>query len=268
MDAVEDARLSSHIYCLHDPAECDAGNTDAPGFTDISHDNAALSKLGLKPSDLVLPGSNFRAAVFQRLTPPFRPDEAGCVVVFKGTSNGNLEDWQNNIRQGMDADSPYYQQAVLIGNKIGDQIGSEAGGPKVTFAGHSLGGGLASAAATASALPANTFNAAGLNPATIARYGGNEDDSGDIAAYHVPGDPLTETNVKGVSVLGLKLSQPPLAAGSSQQVPRALQDATIPPGQTDTYFHSMPVVIRAIERRKGADEERLRAAAEQQDGEP
>ena len=155
---------------------------------------------------------------------------------------------------------------MLIGSRVGDQLGSAAGGPKVTFAGHSLGGGLASAAAAASALPANTFNAAGLNTATVARYGGNEDDPGDIAAYHVPGDPLTETNVKGVSVLGLKLSQPPLAAGSSQRVPRALQDGTLPPGQSGTYFHSMPVVIRAIERRKGADEERLRAAVKQQDG--
>ena len=268
MDAVEDARLSNHIYCLHDPAECNSDNAQVPGFNNVSGDKAVLAKLGLQPGDLELPGSNFKAAVFERRSPPFGPNETGYVIAFKGTSPGSVEDWQNNFRQGLDADSPFYRQAVRIGNKVSDQLSSKAGGPTVMFAGHSLGGGLASAAATASGLQANTFNSAGLNAATIARYGGNESDSGDIVAYHVPGDPLTETNVKGVSVLGIKLSQPPLAVGKSQEVPRALHDTTIPPGQDDTYFHSMPVVIRAIERRKGADEERLRAVLEAQADEP
>lgn len=125
------------------------------------------------------------------------------------------------------------------------------------------GGRLASAAAKASGLPANTFNAAGLNPATVARYGGNPSDAVDIRAYHVPGDPLTEANQQGLGVLGWKPQaiQPPLAAGTADKVERALQDQAIPKGKDDAYFHSMPVVIRALERRKGADEERLRSAA-------
>lgn len=41
----------------------------------------------------------------------------------------------------------------------------------------------------------------------------------------------------------------------------ALRDREIPKGKDDAYFHSMPVVIRALERRKGADEERLRSGA-------
>jgi type VI secretion system secreted protein VgrG len=228
------------------------------GFRDVSRDRKVLDQLGLKPDDLNPPGTAFRAAVFERQSPPFAADETGYVVVFKGTTPGNLEDWRNNTRQGMDAHSPYYKQAVSIGKNVAEAVGDPAN-PAVSFTGHSLGGGLASAAAKASGLPANTFNAAGLNAATVARYGGTSQDA-DIFAYHVPGDPLTEANVEGVNFLGLK-KELPLAAGTSQEVARAAADATIPPGQSDTYFHSMPVVTRAIEKRKAANEDRLKPAA-------
>ena len=51
--------------------------------------------------------------------------------------------------------------------------------------GHSLGGGLAAAAAHATGVRAVTFNAAGLH----SRYGKGE--PGDIRAHHIVGDPLT-----------------------------------------------------------------------------
>lgn len=262
MDAVEEARLSDHIYCIHDAAECRGDNGPVVGFRDVSDDLAALGKIGLRPVDLKTPGSNFRAAVFQRQSPPFAPEEVGYVVVFKGTSPTSVEDWRNNFRQGVNAESSYYKKAVEIGDKIADEVGN-LGTPRVIFAGHSLGGGLASAAARASGLPSNTFNAAGLNAQTVARYGGISHDAADIHAYHVPGDPLTERNEKGLGVLGWKPQgiQPPLAAGTPDTLERALQDATLPEGAGDSYFHSMPVVIRALERRKGADEESLNRAA-------
>ncbi|MDD5297913.1 MAG: hypothetical protein PHU46_13475 [Rhodocyclaceae bacterium] len=262
MDAVEEAKLSDHIYCIHDAADCSPENAEVPGFKDVSNDPEALDAIGLKPADLRTHGSNFRTAVFLRENPPFAPEEAGYVVVFKGTSPDSTEDWQNNFRQGLNAESPYYKRAVTIGSNIQDAVGNPPN-PRVRFAGHSLGGGLASAAAKASGLPANTFNAAGLNPATVARYGGNPSDAADIRAYHVPGDPLTEANEKGLGVLGWKPQaiQPPLAAGTGDTVERALRDREIPKGKDDAYFHSMPVVIRALERRKGADEERLRSGA-------
>jgi len=263
MDAVEEAKLSDHIYCIHDARDCTAWNSGAPGFKDVSNDKSALAKLGLKPMDLNPPGSNFRAAVFLRESPPFAPAEVGYVVVFKGTSPDSAEDWQNNFRQGLNAESPYYKRAVTIGSNVHDAVGNPPN-PRVSFAGHSLGGGLASAAAKASGLPANTFNAAGLHPATVARYGGNPADAADVRAYHVPGDPLTGANEKGLGAWGWKPEaiQPPLAVGTGDKVERALSDQAIPTGKDDAYFHSMPVVIRALERRKGADEERLRSAAE------
>ena len=258
MEAADESKLANHIYCIADASVCDADNGPVTGFKDVSRDKDALDQIGLKPDDLNPPGTGFRAAVFERQTPPFAADEAGYVVVFKGTTPGSLEDWRNNTRQGLDVNSPYYKQAVSIGKNVAEAVGQPAN-PAVSFAGHSLGGGLASAAAQASGLPANTFNAAGLNAATVARYGASPQ-AADIFAYHVPGDPLTQANVEGIN-LGIYTLPLPLAAGTSQEVARAAEDATIPPGLSDTYFHSMPVVTRAIEKRKSANEDRLNALA-------
>jgi hypothetical protein len=251
MDAVENAKLSDHIYCVHEPLECNGDNSKVPGFKDVSRDEKVLNSLGIDKDDLKIPNSNFRAAVFQRENPPFSKEEAGYVVVFKGTSPGSTEDWQNDFRQGLNVDSSYYKAAVELGNSIGKKVGTPPQ-VNVSFAGHSLGGGLASAAATTAGLPANTFNAAGLHPATVKRYGGELNNQKAINAYNVEGDPLTKLQEDGVLGIGL-----PRAVGESDKVPRALEDVTPPKGKDDDYFHSMPVVIRAIERSKGANEEQL-----------
>ena len=58
-------------------------------------------------------------------------------------------------------------------------------GDNVTLAGHSLGGGLASAGSFATGLRAITFNAAGLH----SRY--REGEPGEIRAHYIRGDPLS-----------------------------------------------------------------------------
>lgn len=232
MDAIEDARLSDHIYCIHDPNDCNPENREVPGFKDVSKDQEALKKLGLNKKDLNPPGSNFRAAVFERTSPPFAPEDAGYVVAFKGTTPDNTEDWQNNIKQGMNTDSPYYRRAVQIGIRISHKIG-DASSPKVSFTGHSLGGGLASAAAIASGKPANTFNAAGLHPKTVERYGGDWHNP-DINAYSLSDDPLNKAN---------QYTNP--AAGT----PRSLKEKG---------GHSMSPMKDAIEKHKKISEEKLR----------
>ena len=83
-----------------------------------------------------------------------------------------------------------------IGKKVG---GSEA---DVDFSGHSLGGGMASAASRASGQPATTFNSSGLNDGTVEKYGGtvHMPSTENIQAYRIDGDVLTgaqEQNVGG-----------------------------------------------------------------------
>lgn len=88
----------------------------------------------------------------------------GIIVAFTGTQD--LQDWKNNAVQGMLGDSPKYTQAKELAALVS---GKTQG--RLSFRGHSLGGGLAMEAA--SALPASirrvnphrdakTFNATGV----------------------------------------------------------------------------------------------------------
>lgn len=63
----------------------------------------------------------------------------------------------------------------------------------IDIAGHSLGGGLASATSIASGKAAWTFNASGLNSGTVEKYGGRLLGSAEnIQAYRVKGELLTK----------------------------------------------------------------------------
>jgi hypothetical protein len=87
------------------------------------------------------------------------------IISFRGTVH-NPSDWISNIGQAWDGTSPYHEVALRIGNYLQDVTAF-----RYDFAGHSLGGGLAAAAALNSNREANTFNAAGLNPKIFVRVG-------------------------------------------------------------------------------------------------
>jgi len=108
------------------------------------------------------------------------------LVAFRGTQS--WKDIGEDARQATILPSSYYSRAQLIAKSISDS--PYADGKSVVFVGHSLGGGLAAAAATASGNPATTFNAAGLNPLTVLRGGVWHLDA-PIDAVYVKGDPLT-----------------------------------------------------------------------------
>jgi type VI secretion system VgrG family protein len=175
IDAMEKAKLSAHVYKPGDPVPT--------GWTNASNDPKELAKLGLRPGMLETKDSEFRAQVYKPDPAVFGPN-AKPVVVFKGTTPTSIEDWKNNLQQGANLESSYYKNAVEIGKRA-----NMAGAP-VEFAGHSLGGGMASAASRANGGSATTFNSAGLNPATVAKYGGSPVNSA-INAYRVDGEILT-----------------------------------------------------------------------------
>ncbi len=120
------------------------------------------------------------------------------VIAFAGTDD--LHDWTHvNIPQNFGLSSYQYQNAISLGNIAGRNI------PGVTFVGHSLGGGLASAAVSNSSGSggAFTFNAAGLNKATLERYGGTFQRAKDLTQHwRYSKDPLTD--LEG-SYIGSKL---------------------------------------------------------------
>ncbi|HDS0949419.1 TPA: phospholipase [Stenotrophomonas maltophilia] len=153
------------------------------GWTRASTDPAALRAAGIDLTDdtiremLQPPESGFRAEIYIPDKRVFG-DDAKPVVVYKGSTgeivdplapNGKREsggeDFLNNGQQGIGMRSDYYDRAMRLASIVNQE---RPGGFEI--AGHSLGGGMASAASAVTGARATTFNAAGLHPATPSRY--------------------------------------------------------------------------------------------------
>jgi len=205
----EAAKLSADVY--NDTA------SPPPGFRVANE--ADLRALNLTPDMLERPGSSFRARVYAT-------EEGGdprYVVAFRGSSSG--EDWRNNFQQGFGLGSESYAKSLLIGERLAR---SDA---NVSITGHSLGGGLASAAGLASGRDTITFNAAGLHDSTIGRAreiaGAAGQADPNVTAYRVKGEILTfvqEGGDRGLAALffgipGALLVDAPEAYGAHRDLP-------------------------------------------------
>ncbi|ENM5763206.1 PAAR domain-containing protein [Vibrio mimicus] len=192
MDAAEKAMLSDHIYTLDKPVD-ELDDRRKQLVHDFDNDSGwslasyeDLDNLGVRPEDFKVNKTNFRAQVYMP-DPEVFGAEAKPVLAFRGTEAGR--DWTKaNIPQGLNRDSAYYNRAVDLGTKIKENNQS------IEIAGHSLGGGLSSAASKAGDFPATTFNSAGLHKKTVARYGIPEVTQGsndNITRYRIDGELLT-----------------------------------------------------------------------------
>ncbi|MGC3998572.1 MAG: LysM peptidoglycan-binding domain-containing protein [Anaeromyxobacter sp.] len=138
-----------------------------------------LANLNLSNEDLRNDGSGYAAAVY-------RAPGGRLIMTDRGTESG--VDWWNNLTQGAGLSAEQYDRAIVAGRKLVAAVGVE----NVSFTGHSLGGGLASAQALATGATAVTFNAAGVHEATLAPYGVNRDRAGELVdAYFVKGEVLS-----------------------------------------------------------------------------
>jgi Lipase (class 3) len=156
-----------------------------------------LGALGLKPQDLTSTQSGFTARVYVKGSGA----DAEFVVAFRG-STSDKSDWISNLRQGIGLNSDHYSRALRIGQQL-----ARSGNARVTLTGHSLGGGLASAAAIASGRNATTFNAAGLSDATIrtasqARTAAGVARAGAVSAFYIRGEVLSAIQDGGDRVVG------------------------------------------------------------------
>jgi hypothetical protein len=171
------AKLSQDVY--------DKNSSGIQGWTRLS--NAQLMQAGIDPASLENAGTGFRAAIYQ--------DANGDhVLAFAGSND--IKDWLNNAEQGLGLDSAQYDEAVALATEA-----KAAFGNSLAITGHSLGGGLASIASLATDSAAVTFNAAGLNDATMRRLIPEGDpaalkqqaEGGLIRRYAVNGEILTTT---------------------------------------------------------------------------
>ncbi|CTP85675.1 hypothetical protein A6R71_09325 [Xanthomonas translucens pv. arrhenatheri] len=145
--------------------------------------------------------SGFRAEIYLPdpavLGPGYKP-----TVVFKGSSGEVLtpnglrettgEDFlANNFPQSVGLRTDYYDRAMQLASLLKrDHLDFE-------LAGHSLGGGMASAAAAVTGVHMTTLNAAGLHPLTAQRYAQENglplyDTQKTVVAYQVAGEILND----------------------------------------------------------------------------
>ena len=105
------------------------------------------------------------------------------VYATAGTDFDSFDDWENNFKQ-LFGKSEQYNQSVNNARLLSQS--KMISDKELTFVGHSLGGGLASANALATGNPAITFNAAALSNSTKKAL--NLFYKPDITAYIVTGE--------------------------------------------------------------------------------
>ncbi|WP_299574440.1 RHS repeat-associated core domain-containing protein [uncultured Shewanella sp.] len=103
------------------------------------------------------------------------------ILAFRGTDGEG--DWGNNASQALYGESAQYDQAKGLARTFYKNTGGN-----IRFVGHSLGGGLASAAALVTGGNATVFNAAGLNPNTV-------NGSGSVVYFYSTVDALRYVNM-------------------------------------------------------------------------
>lgn len=257
MDEVENMRCAKAVYGARDGAPVPI----PPGFKAPSEED--LAGMGLTQDMLTPKGTQFTAAVYMKDPAVWGPSpEPAAVVAFRGSTVAG-EDWKNNFAQGLNAESDYYRSAVEIGTAL------SGNGASAQIVGHSLGGGLASAAQGASGLPASTYNAAGLHPDTVARYAGQgmAAQADQINAIRVQGEVLTKTQEEGMlsrfmhDAVGKKTD---IAPATNEKAFDAMKKAgQIGEGEDyETFLHGMDEVIGSMEARKTADESALKACVQ------
>lgn len=213
------AMMANDVYAADNP-QTEQALQDA-GWTRLqpSADGTALvdaqgREIPIDP-DLLSTGNGFDAAIYQN-------DQGQYVVAYRGTDNWspvNPGDADDNALQGLGFETGQYSDAIKLA-KTAERV---LGDGNVIVTGHSLGGGLASAAALATGASGVTFNAAGLSNQTLESLGFNPNavrdsvaDSGQLRRYVVDGDPLTaaQQDIPSLPIVG----SPPNAIGHELRV--------------------------------------------------
>ena len=218
--AVERARLSGHVYHSNEFDLDELGNpttlrTPEPEGWHMLNP-AELGAKGVSPEMLLDPKSGFKAALYQSSFE--RPPK--LVIAYAGTED--KPDILSDLRQGVGLKDEQYNQAMRLAKSVVKKVGKNV----VETTGHSLGGGLASAATVVTGTKGYTFNAAGLHVNTIKRppyevsRSVMKEQGALIDAYRSTADPLNNAQKASLVTRGIVL---PKALGVPHIVEPAAQ---------------------------------------------
>ncbi|MGN7727171.1 Mbeg1-like protein [Luteimonas sp. 22616] len=214
------AMMSNDAYAADNPkteqALQDAGwNRLEPNEAGNALVDAQGREIPIDPA-LLSTGNGFDAAIYQN-------DQGQYVVAYRGTDNWGLTnpgDADDNGLQGLGFETGQYSDAIALAQRAEQVFGDG----NVVVTGHSLGGGLASAAALATGASGVTFNAAGLSNETLESLGFNPNavrdsvaDNGQLRRYIVNGDPLNGAQ-QDIPILPIIPVSPPNALGHELRV--------------------------------------------------
>ena len=194
-----------------------------------------LANLGVKSTDLNDTKTGFKADIYK--------DKNGdYVLVYRGTysdpdhpENDLIHDWSkewtdDNMKQGLGMGSEQYEKSIKLAKKV--KKGSERQGKQLTIAGHSLGGGLATAAGAATGSKTYAFCPAGVHPNTYKKYGVQNPDTSKVHTYY--------SNKDFLNMASNNLSLMPKAAGERIML-NTLDNFDFAKG------HDLPLLLKAIQ---------------------
>lgn len=175
------AKLAQDVYRSHERERA-----PVDGWTALS--DQQLRQVGIDPKLMSDKKSGFDAAVYT-------DNDGRYVVAFRGTDQ--TRDWKTNLGQGLGFQTTQYNLAAQLGTQA-----KAAFGENVVFTGHSLGGGLTTAAILAADGNGAIFNSAGLTDKSIKRLGlepkavREQMEDGTIRNYQVKSEILTHVQEK------------------------------------------------------------------------
>ncbi len=191
------AKLSSQVYDWDDTVVAETGMALFGGIRDIrdqEFDTPNYREVSSTGNDIDWWFGNDQGLDYKVFE---NTDTGDMVVAFRGTEPLSLEDWAENVEQVF-GDSEQYEGAIALGRDLQaqlDQYNAENGTNKqLSFTGHSLGGGLATAAALATGNEAIVFDAAGVSDGTISNNNLNTANAANITNVNVKGDWLSDWN--------------------------------------------------------------------------
>ena len=138
----EAASISAHVYSLDKPGY----KSEVPGAQ------------GWELIDRKVEGQ-FKAGVYRRII----DGVSFYTIAYGGTDPSSVADWSEDILQAVGWPTGSYQLGVNYAEEWSNKVNNMGGKNYLTTTGHSLGGGIASAAALSIGVSATTFNAAGIS---------------------------------------------------------------------------------------------------------